>query len=237
MRVTMKTFNDPRVLNIFSDASVTHIGQEHISCHGIYDPKNDYRSTTILRNSTNNRGELMGVIDGILYAITQRDKYTQINLWTDSSYSMKSICEWFPAWYLRKRDGVLYTNAGKVLENQDLINCAVNLILDNNLRINILHQRGHVLEKNNLKNAIMSFTITNRIVNSKEEMTIDQDAMQYASVCNQIVDEFTRNMFLKSDITQIPSYIWPISPYFRPGLDLKRLLILTRKAGDLETPF
>lgn len=229
MKITMKTFNDPRVLNIFSDASVTIIGPEHISCHGIYDPKNEFRKVTILRNSTNNRGELMGVIDGILYAISQRDNYQQINLWTDSIYSMKSICEWFPAWYLRKRDGIIFSNSNKPVENQDLINCAINLILDHNLRINILHQRGHVLEKNGLKNAIMSFGIANK-------MEIDKDAMHYASVCNQIVDEFTRNTFLEKDVTQIPMYTWPISPYFNPGIDLKRLIILTRKTGDLETP-
>lgn len=230
--VTMNTFNNPNVLNVFTDASVFKNGEEQITSHGIYDPKNDVKGFTIVRQSSNNRGELMGLISAITYALPLRNKYFQINIWTDSLYSMKCICEWFPGWYFRMQDGVIYTGGNKndyrkkPVENADLISTIIHLILDNNFDVNILHQRGHIVERNNLQQAIKTFKSSNGI-------EITQDAMSFAAVCNQVVDEYTRNGFLSVNPLSIPIYTYPIWPYFTYNLDISRLRFLTRKRGDL----
>lgn len=222
----MNTFNNPLVLNIFTDASVFKNGDEQIVSHGIYDPKNNTKLFHIIRQSSNNRGELMGIATAIKYALLMRNNFVQINIWTDSLYSMKCICEWFPIWYFKMNNGMLTTGAGKPVENIDLIDMIIHLILDNNLDVNILHQRGHILERNNLNKAMKTFKDING-------MDIDQDAMSYAAVCNQVVDEHTRNGFLSTDLLSIPIYTYPIMPYFTYGLDIRRLRYLTRKRGDL----
>lgn len=221
--VTMSMFNDASVLNIFTDASIYKNGEELISSHGIYDPKNNFYKYSIYRNSTNNRGELMGIIDALQYGLCLRSRYSRINIWTDSVYSMKCITEWFPNWYLNQRkDGIIYNRSGQPVENQDLIKIAIDLILINDFKVNIFHQRGHILEKKYMDKAIYSFSIANK-------MSIDREAMHYAAVCNQIIDEYTRNMFLSVNVKEIPALVSPILPYFNDGYDIRRLLYLTKK--------
>lgn len=224
--ITMKTFIDPRVINIFTDASVYQNGNEFISSHGFYCPTTNESFSQVVRMSSNNKGELMGIRDGILYAISKRSEYQQINIWSDSLYSVKSICEWFPKWYMNSVNGVLYNNNNKEINNQNILNEIITLILSNNLRVNIIHQRGHIIEKVKMSDAIKSFKIANN-------MMITEDAMFNAATCNQIIDELTRNQFLTKNILDIPIYKCPMNLLFL-NIDVKRLLILTRKTGDLE---
>lgn len=225
--ITMNIFTDLRVLNIFTDASIYKNGGEFISSHGFYSPTTNESSVQVVRDSSNNRGELMGIRDALMYGISKRNDYLQINIWSDSLYSVKSICEWFPSWYINSKDGVLRNSNEVPIQNQDLLKVIVDLILNNNFRVNILHQRGHINEKVPLKDAIDSFHIANK-------MTIDSEAMKNAAICNQIIDEMTRNQFLISNVLDIPIYQNPISFSFLRYIDIKRYLILTRKTGDLE---
>lgn len=225
--ITMNTFTDSRVLNIFTDASIYKNGDEFISSHGFYSPTTNESHVEVVRSSSNNRGELMGIRDALMYGLTKRNEYLQVNIWSDSLYSVKSICEWFPAWYLHSKDGVLRNSNDQPIQNQDLLKVIVDLILTNNFRVNLIHQRGHINEKVSIKDAIYSFKIANK-------MTIDSEAMKNAAICNQIIDEMTRNQFMISNVLEIPVYTNPMGFSFLRYMDMNRYLILTRKTGDID---
>lgn len=225
--ITMNTFTDKRVLNIFTDASIYENGDEYISSHGFYSPTTNESHVKIVRSSSNNKGELMGIRDALMYGLSKRNEYLQVNIWSDSLYSVKSICEWFPSWWFNAYDGVLRNSSGQPVQNQDLLRVIVDLILTNNFRVNLIHQRGHINEKVSIKDAIYSFRIANKI-------NIDSEAMKNAAICNQIIDEMTRNQFMKSNVLEIPVYTNPIRFSFLRYIDINRYLILTRKTGDID---
>lgn len=225
--ITMNTFTDPRVLNIFTDASIYKNGDEYISSHGFYSPTTNESKVEVVRNSSNNRGELMGIRDALAYGLSKRNEYLQVNVWSDSLYSVRSICEWFPSWYMHNTDGILRNNNGQEISNQDLLRVIVDLILTNNFRVNIIHQRGHINEKVSIKDAVYSFKVANKMI-------IDNEAMKNAAICNQIIDEMTRNQFLISNVLEIPVYVHPMQFLFWRYMDINRYLILTRKTGDLD---
>ena len=80
-------FRDPKVLNIFSDASLRARGQESDICYGcvvvckdtIID--SDYR---INSSKTSNYGEAQGVLLALNFAVKYKDIYPIINIFSDS---------------------------------------------------------------------------------------------------------------------------------------------------------
>ena len=225
--ITMKTFTDDRVLNIFTDASVTQNGQEFISSHGIYVPKDNCSNFSILRNSSNNIGELSGILEALKYALLRRNNYERIHIWTDSAYGMRCISEWFGSWYHKRQYGNLMNSKMMPVENQEIIVTIVRFILDHNFKVVIYHQRGHILENNNLQEAMRSFT------NNNNGLTITSDAMKYAAACNNTVDEVTRQAFTKINPLETPLYNEPIK-HVLGDIDVNRLYSLTKKLDELQ---
>jgi ribonuclease HI len=225
--ITMKTFTDDRVLNIFTDASVLSNGNEFISSHGIYVPRDKLNRFSILRNSSNNIGELSGILDALVYALPLRNNYERIHIWTDSAYSMKCICEWFGSWYNNRQYGNLMNSKMQPVENQEIIVTIVRYILDNDFKVVIYHQRGHILENNNLHEAMRSFTVNNN------GLTISEDAMKYAAACNNTIDEVTRQAFTSMNTLSVPVYNEPIK-HTLGNIDVQRLYMLTKKLDELK---
>jgi ribonuclease HI len=89
--------------------------------------------------TTNNRMELMGVIEGL----TSLKRPCQVELVTDSQYVAKGISEWLPNWkrrgWQRKEKGQL-----KPVANVDLWQKVDALLSVHNVRVtHVLGHRGH----------------------------------------------------------------------------------------------
>jgi ribonuclease HI len=90
-------------------------------------------------DTTNNRMELMGVIEGL----TSLTRPCQVELVTDSQYVAKGISEWLPNWkrrgWQRKEKGQL-----KPVANVDLWQKVDSLLSVHNVRVtHVLGHRGH----------------------------------------------------------------------------------------------
>lgn len=91
------------------------------------------------RRTTNNRMELMGVIEGL--AVLKRP--CRVELVTDSQYVAKGIAEWMPNWkrqgWKRKENGQL-----KPVMNVDLWQRLDALIANHKIKVaHVLGHRGH----------------------------------------------------------------------------------------------
>lgn len=64
-------------------------------------------------DTTNNRMELSGVIEGLRYIYSNYRSDTSITVYSDSQYVIRGITEWFPKW----ERGI---EKGKKIKNQDL---------------------------------------------------------------------------------------------------------------------
>ncbi len=92
------------------------------------------------RHTTNNRMELMGVIEGL--AVLKRP--CQVEIVTDSQYVAKGMSEWMPNWkrqgWNRKEKGVL-----KPVMNVDLWQRLDGLLVGHRVSVtHVLGHRGHV---------------------------------------------------------------------------------------------
>ena len=190
-------FND-RTLNIFTDASMTKIGNETIGCHGIiavttntilerhiFSSSNNLHRLGITRYSTNNDSELRGILQGIFFALEYRNNFEIINLFSDSMISIMGLKVWLNNWIKNTRNGIMYSTSGEVL-NQELIKDIIFTILNNNLSINLFHQKGHVNSKN-IERAKQTFIRTNEL-----NCDVDMKLIEIISNYNDIIDNKTR---------------------------------------------
>lgn len=86
-------------------------------------------------NTTNNRMELSGVIEGLRYARAHYDPDVLLRVFSDSQYVVKGIMEWYPSWEAKMA-------RGKTIKNQDLWIDLKSLVdLFNN--VELVWIRGH----------------------------------------------------------------------------------------------
>lgn len=206
----MKVFDtiyDPNVLNIFTDASM-YSGKYKgysVGCAGVelataacrYDVSNNLYQNGYIPNyvitldTTNNNSELIAIRQGILFAIANKDRFNEINLFSDSLISVKALREWIEGWFyksLKKSQNeniTLTTASGAPVANQDIIKNIVALIYYNNLSINIYHQRGHC--SNDLDTVKKDFIKMNNI----KSLVYDSFIKQISDI-NDVVDRRSR---------------------------------------------
>jgi ribonuclease HI len=63
--------------------------------------------------TTNNRMELLGVIEGLKYIASNLSTQVAVEVYSDSQYVVKGLTEWFPSWQEKMA-------RGKTIKNQDL---------------------------------------------------------------------------------------------------------------------
>ena len=190
-------FND-RTLNIFTDASMTKNEGETIGCYGIKTittneeiadtifPEQDYICYLgIARHSTNNDSELRGILRGVFFALEFREYFKTINLFSDSMISIMGLKVWLNNWVRNIKNGIMYSTSGEVM-NQELIKDIVFTILNNNLNINLYHQKGHVNSKN-IEHAKHTFIVSNKL-----DCDVDMKLIETISNFNDIIDRTTR---------------------------------------------
>lgn len=189
------------VFNLFCDASIDT--NKKIACAGclitcqdnlgIYDVK---RKAIIQLNATNNSSEILAIWIGVTEALRLRNMYpgSIFRLFSDSKISLYGLRDWIKNWVknIDPNDNynTLISSSGERVSNQQRFIDIFNLIVENNLRIEFYHQRGHVgsIGGVNLNKARSDFVKANKV--APEALGID---ISYLSNCNNYVDNFSRD--------------------------------------------
>lgn len=197
-------------LNIFTDASIKQRKYRYDGCYGAIAVYNDEVIDEIYRvitDTTNNNAEIKGVRAGILLALKYQNMFKTINIFSDSQISIFGIRDRFLTWSLSPT-GKLLGKTGQEILSQDIFLEIVYLILQYNLRVNFIHQKGHVTFKNDsLYKAQHVFRASNSIRGK-----IDMSIIRFISKWNNVVDDFSRsylNRFNGDRLTEDPIMFFP----------------------------
>lgn len=179
-------------LNIFTDASIktTDIITSCAGCIVLSSFREDKiidEDYMIIRNSTNNDGEITAILLGIAKAIKWKNDFKKINIISDSKICIHGLNIWMNEWIKRSRNGVLYSSSGKVVKNQNIFIAIMNIIAYNNLKVKFIHCKGHVNTPTALTNACRVYKETNFIKDR-----VDRNLIAKISHYNNIVDNNTR---------------------------------------------
>jgi ribonuclease HI len=126
---------------VFTDGSFVK-SKNNIKCgYGIHFPNAEFEDESKLFDKpplTNQRAELYAIHEAIRI-ISTKDNKLNIDIYTDSEYSIKSLTEWIKNW--KKNSWVAST--GKPVLNKDIIEEIDKLILNHNGKIKFHHVRAH----------------------------------------------------------------------------------------------
>lgn len=191
------------IINIFCDASIDNTSK--IACGGCFITMQDsvgvheLGSRLILQtNATNNSSEILAIWTGIIEALRLREQYpgAVFRLFSDSKISLYGCRDWMKNWIANIReDGTLISSSGDPVKNQQRFIEIFNLIVENNLRIEFYHQRGHVTDgKVSMAQARAQFIKANKVPPEGLGLNIE-----YLSHYNDIIDNLTRNCIKNYD--------------------------------------
>ena len=186
------------VINLFCDASIDI--DRKIACGGCYIVRQEQNGEIyeigfrriIQLNATNNSAEILAIWVGVVEALKLRNMYPGaiFRLFSDSKISLYGLRDWLKSWVERIRpDGTLISSNGQPVMNQQRFIDIFNLIVENNLRIELYHQRGHVKERHMpLEIARAQFIKANKV--SPENMGISIEDLCKG---NDVIDHITRD--------------------------------------------
>lgn len=152
--MTNDYYSSEKILNVFVDAGVDKMSfKSTMSGSGVmvyYQDQLIHSSVTILKQSTNNIGELLAIFIGLNTAINLKrsinnPKIECINIYSDSSYSIDCVTRWYSKWMKNGRNvknGCLSTLSGTV-KNQELIEAIIRSITISGESVNFIKVRGH----------------------------------------------------------------------------------------------
>lgn len=210
------------IINIFCDASIDL--NRHIACGGCYIASQNNDGTiseldhhlVLQENATNNSSEILAIWSGVVKAINLRNVYPNavFRLFSDSKISLYGLRDWLKNWVTRINDeGILISSSGQPVMNQQRFVDIFNLIVENDLNIELYHQRGHVKDgRVSLDRARIQFIRANKV--PPEGLGLDID---YLSCCNDKIDNLTRNA--------VRLYI--ATGTMLPGTDIERVIPMT----------
>lgn len=185
------------IINLFCDASIDN--NMKIACGGCYIIYQDeYKITPIntrliiQNNATNNSSEILAIWAGVIESIKLRKNFpgAVFRLFSDSKISLYGLRDWMKNW-IKNIDcnGVLISSSRTPVANQQTFIDIYNSIVENNMKIELYHQRGHVKEgKVSLEKARAHFIRANKV--SPEALGLD---IVKLSEYNDIIDNLTRS--------------------------------------------
>ena len=178
-------------INIFTDASITKtIHGETVGCAGAICLENDnICKFEIQRDSTNNISELTAVRLAIELGLKNRPKDNLINVWADSQWAIFGLTKWNRSWLNNIYNNILISSSGQPVKNQHLFLSIMKMIVDNRIRVNFYHIKGHVNTNDigSVSNAVAVFKNSNNA-------TISRDKMYIVAKMNNMVDKQTRDL-------------------------------------------
>lgn len=203
---------NPNTLNIFTDASIVSRPYGYDGCYGAIAVYNDVIIDEIYRvntGTTNNNSEIKGVRAGVFLALKYQNQFPIINIFSDSQISIFGIRDRLLNWSIDPISGMLLGRSGQVIQSQDIFLEIVYLMLQYNLRINFIHQKGHVSQHiDSLIQAQHVFEASNSVRGK-----VDLNMIRFISKWNCVVDEtsryhllhFNRNMTYRDAIGFLPT--------------------------------
>lgn len=206
------------IINLFCDASIDI--DRKIACGGcvitMQDPMGarEIGSRLILQtNATNNSSEILAIWAGVAEALKLRNQYpgAVFRLFSDSKISLYGLRDWMKNWINNSRSGRnLISSSGTPVKNQQRFIHIYNTIIENNLRIELYHQRGHVNEgRVPINIARAQFIKANKV--PPEGLGLD---IEYLCYYNDMIDNMTRDAVRNYD-----NYLAHGCP---PGVEIER---------------
>ena len=171
-------------IDAFTDGSFSKKSGIQKCGYGIHYPNKelpDISEPFTITPLTNQRAELYAIYTA-LKDITEKINFKQINIYTDSEYSLKSLTIWAHGWEKSSWKG----KNKKDIKNQDIIKPAFNIIKKYKGMINIVHVYSHTGKTDRLSvgNAVADKLATegaNKEVPVKMTKTITQKRSTGAS--------------------------------------------------------
>ena len=202
----------PGVLNIFTDASITPLGNNTWDgCSGaiVVNEKGEVidQSLLVIRKCTNNIAELMAINTGVDLALSYIGKVSRINLFSDSKISVLGLRDWLWSWlhnYQGNDLSTLRTSSGTPVKNSHLIVQIINKITGidyKTTQFNIYHCKGHAKGKEFVVQS------TFREVN---HIDIPIEDARRLGIYNDMIDVLTRDTLL-SNTRQFDEVIPPFA--------------------------
>lgn len=183
-------------LNIFTDASTKTIKGETLGLPGYVAVVGDEvisQKVIVLRSSTNNQSEIYAIKMAVEFALQHRDKVKVINIFSDSMISIYSLREWVFKWVNNIQNDNFMNSSNKEVSHQSIIMSIIRTILENNLKINLYHNRGHFNPNN--KKEVAEFVSKFKEINMLKDdisTSIAIHIMKY----NDMIDNASRD-FIK----------------------------------------
>ena len=147
----------------------------------------------IQKDATNNSSEILAIWAGVVEALKIRNYYPGaiFRLFSDSKISLYGLRDWMKNWIANSEGSpILISSSGTPVMNQQRFIEVYNLIVENNLRIELYHQRGHVMDgKISLDKARAQFIKANKVPPERLGNGID---INYLSFYNNLIDGLTR---------------------------------------------
>lgn len=180
-----------RSINIFTDASITKtMYGETIGCSGaILMEDVNIHKYEISRDSTNNISEIMAIKLAVQLALENRDKFDIVNIWSDSQWSIYGLTKWIRSWMNNMENHVMMNSSRQPVKNQQIFLSIMKMIVENNLRVNFYHIKGHV-DTHNIKSINHAVSVFNRANNA----SISRDKIYKMATMNNMVDDTTRKL-------------------------------------------
>lgn len=216
-------------LNIFTDASMNSYGT--CGCIGVCAVKgkidkrfpllNTEFHTLVINKCTNNIAEGRAIINGIYLALRYRNNYKTIRILSDSMLNIVGIRDRILKWRISKKkdkDGfsTFIGSAGQIM-NQDIFLEALYTILQYDLSIEFLHQKGHTSfsDPDSLIKMGESFKKINNISSDTE---LDIELLRSLAFYNNYVDRNSRDILYSVDMSQ-QNYVFPFEYKLFDGYD------------------
>lgn len=204
-------------LNIFTDASIAHSNGVYgtIGCAGFIsavgtDTESKLQTLdryyTILPNTTNNIAEATGVLRAVQYAVAHRDMFTEINIFSDSQWCIRSITTWIFNWISTiDKNGIMYNSSQEPVINQNIFSEIILTIVQSNTKIRFFHCKGHVKDNSDsIFEALKTFRASNYI---KRDIHLTYQDIYIMAYYNDLVDRESREnvqWFAKNGSTSLP---------------------------------
>lgn len=198
-------------IEIFCDASIREFpdSKRTFGCAGAICPGYGLQKLQILPDSTNNRAEAVAVLLAVKLAKEICNAYGEKNIiiYSDSQISVFAIRKWMPDWLKKRKRGILYNYSDLPVKNQEVYLSILCYLVNNNVKITLYHQKGHV--NTSLKSSIDN---ARRVFMNSNYVDIG-DKISEISNHNNTIDELTRNTLYRIDDKSYPVY-------FHDGLDV-----------------
>ena len=180
------------ILEIYTDASIkTYPNGRVFGCSGAICPIIGQSSFTINQDTTNNQSELIAIYIGIKLAkqiIDCNPLYKEIHLYSDSQFGIFGLSKWMNGW-VKTLDSneIIYGSNKEPVKNQQLFYMILEYLCENNLRIKLFHQPGHIAYNNPMK-----LKEANEVFKKSNGYYISEDDIYKISFYNDLVDRATR---------------------------------------------